>query len=123
MRHNLKIKSQTYDSSKVKSSIEATPPSKKFWVIPESPQPTAKTEDEIKSHMVRLNEEWKKHAKNRYVGHIKMLLRETIQYRDEVLRNNPNSLMKQVVKEFCCFTDAIYVSPFYYCADIMLSKI
>lgn len=48
-----------YETGKVKASVETTTPSKKFRVIPESPQPTAKTEDELKSHMVRLKEEWK----------------------------------------------------------------
>lgn len=48
-----------YETGKVKASVETTTPSKKFRVIPESPQPTAKTEYELKSHMVRLKEEWK----------------------------------------------------------------
>lgn len=47
-----------------------------------------------------------------------MLLREAIQCKDEVLRNNSNSLIKEVVKEFGCFTDAIYVSSFFIHATI-----
>lgn len=108
MRHNLKVKSQLKE---VCSRQQKTPtPVKKFRVLSEVPRTDSKSEEEIKNHLTKLKEEWKKLQRNRDAGHIKMLLRETLEYRDEFLKSHPNSLLKDVIEEFPCFSDAVYVS-------------
>ncbi|CAC5375782.1 unnamed protein product [Mytilus coruscus] len=87
-----------------------------FRVLKEVPREMtpnkAKTKEETTSHLSKLKEEWRKLHRNhgnRDSTHIKMLLRETLDYRDEFLRSHTNSVLKDLVEEFPCFSDALYV--------------
>lgn len=112
MRHNMKTKSQL--NIHVSNKTDSSPLAKKFRVLKEVPREMtpnkAKTKEETTSHLIKLKEEWRKLHRNRDSTHIKMLLRETLDYRDEFLRSHANSLLKDLVEEFPCFSDALYVS-------------
>ena len=105
MRHNAKVKSQMPNPT----ATPAKTPVKMF----KSPGPDESNKvvsfDDVRSHVQELKEEWKKAKKSRNASHIKMLLKETLQYRDNLLQKSQR-LISGILDEFPCFSDAIYVS-------------
>ena len=126
IRHNLRVKSRLQQA-------RAAPKRSAFRVpalasVP-SLLPEGANENDTQSHIAQLKKEWQ--GKTRNVHHIRLLLRQTREYRIQQLKKHPNGSIKFMLEEFPCFQDGKYVSMsvlIYYnilwhdCCNVRFSK-
>lgn len=69
------------------------------------------SELDVQNHIDELKKEWvKKNSSTRSNSHIKMLLKNTRQYRMNLLKKYPHGGVRPILAEFPCFEEATYVS-------------
>ena len=118
IRHTLKHKSQTQKGPVPETSISASDPS----MSAKKPRTNAtfqqlgtqqpESEEDIQRNLTELKREWEKSKPNKI--HIQQLLKSTLPYRIELMRDNPDGSIAVVLSEFPCFTDSQYVSLLLY---------
>ena len=106
IRFNQRNKSQMHEN-------EPTPPQKRMFK-PASLGPRLASEpvsNDSKVHTAELQKEWNSTQPfPRNSNHIKLLLKQTREYRVQQLKNHPNGRIRPVIDEFPCFEDGQYVS-------------
>ena len=105
IRFNQRNKSQMNENN-------PTPQKRMFKPASLGPQLASEpVSSDSKVHTSELQKEW--HSKQplaRNSNHIKLLIKQTREYRVQQLKNHPNGRIRPVIDEFPCFEDGQYVS-------------
>jgi hypothetical protein len=107
IRYGLKRKSES------SASLGQTAAKKTFiTTTADSGEAADKQSDlDVQSHLDELKKEWaKKNSATRSSSHLKMLLKNTRQYRLNLLKKFSQGGVKPILAEFPCFEEAAYVS-------------
>ena len=105
LRHNLKRKSgETFGDTNGRRVRPCFKPS-----TSQSAEQVTSPED-AKSHLEELKREWAKPEKNRNVKHIKLIIEQTKEYREKLLKEDDTGSIAPVLDAYPCFEDGGFVS-------------
>jgi hypothetical protein len=76
------------------------------------------SEGDVQSHLNEMKKEWSKSAATHSHSHIKMLLKHTRDYRQDLLRKYPKGGVKPIMTEFPCYEEAAFVSVHFWLTSI-----
>ena len=120
MRHSLKRKSIPEPQGSNEDTPKA-PARKVFKALDFNQQPKINHED-VKAHLTELNKESKKPCDKRNNSHIKSLLKETLEFRQKLLRQHPDGGIQAIFEAFPCFDDSSLVSFYISRFNILLKS-